>query len=153
MPSRKEWPFPGICQSCVTYLTKAAIPTIEIDYLLNFTTSLPFLLLLFASTQQPTFKGHFREWVRGPLILSHASSFPVLHISRQDYSINFHTTSTMSNEKHLNGGSYRSLKFYSLTFDPPRSYLNREVQLLTGLQDIVRGFKRSIQRLQSASKT
>ena len=44
-----SWPFPGICQSCVTYLTKAAIPTIEIDYLLNFTTGLPFLLLLLAS--------------------------------------------------------------------------------------------------------
>jgi hypothetical protein len=41
----------------VIYLTKAAIPTIEIDYLLNFTTSLPFLLLLLASTQQPMFKG------------------------------------------------------------------------------------------------
>jgi SAM-dependent methyltransferase len=65
----------------VTYLTKAAIPTIEIDYLLNFTTSLPFLLLLLALTQQPTFKGYFRECVRGPLILSHSSSFPVLSAS------------------------------------------------------------------------
>jgi hypothetical protein len=68
-------------KAVVTYLTKVAIPTIEIDYLLNFTTSLPFLLLLLASTQQPTFKGHFREWVRGPLILNHASSFPVLSAS------------------------------------------------------------------------
>jgi hypothetical protein len=37
-----------------------AIPTIETDYLLNFTTSLPFLLLLLASTQQPMFKGVLR---------------------------------------------------------------------------------------------
>jgi hypothetical protein len=28
-----SWPFPGICQSCVTYLTKVAILTIEIDFL------------------------------------------------------------------------------------------------------------------------
>ena len=28
-----SWPFPGICQGCVTYLPKVAIPTIEIDFL------------------------------------------------------------------------------------------------------------------------
>jgi hypothetical protein len=36
-----------------------------------------------------TFKGHFREWVRGPLILSHVSSFSVLSASLLPPAISF----------------------------------------------------------------